>query len=160
MASSKTVYEVIKADHNKHRDLLKKVDANDESSKKYWEKFFYDVKAHAAAEEETFYSKLMAQTWGQDAARHSVQEHAEMDTLLEELFEMDYNTEDWRKKFKKLHHDYIHHIDEEEEEIFERAHQVIKENEEKELGSAFLNRKKKELKLVDQKREDHMSDSE
>ena len=127
-----SIYEAIKADHENHRALLNKIadteGASDER-KTAWDEFFHDVKSHAAAEEETFYSKLMSKTWGQDAARHSVEEHAEMDDLLEELNEMDMSSSGWLNKFNQLKHDYEHHMDEEEDEVFGRAKEVIAEDE-------------------------------
>ena len=83
-----SIYDAIRKDHDRHRDLLERIDATEGDSperREAWDAFYRDVKSHSAAEEETFYSKLMEQTWGQDAARHSVHEHAEMDEILSEL---------------------------------------------------------------------------
>ena len=156
-----SIYEAIKADHENHRALLNKIadteGASDER-KAAWDEFFHDVKSHAAAEEETFYSKLMSKTWGQDAARHSVEEHAEMDDLLEELNEMDMSSSGWLNKFNQLKHDYEHHMDEEEDEVFGRAMEVIAEDEIEGYGKAFKDRKAEELKLVEKKRQDQLED--
>ncbi|NIY71946.1 hemerythrin domain-containing protein [Marivivens donghaensis] len=156
-----SIYDEIKADHARHRELLDKIaetTGNSEDRQTAWKEFFYDVKSHAAAEEETFYSPLMSKTWGQDSARHSVEEHAEMDDLMEELQEMDMSSSAWLTKFKQLKHDYEHHMEEEEEDIFSRAKEVIPDSELKGYGEKFRTRKEKELKLVDKKREDHLED--
>lgn len=156
-----SIYDAIKKDHARHRELLNTIaDTSGESEerKEAWNEFFYDVKSHAAAEEETFYSKLMAETWGQDAARHSVEEHAEMDSLMEEIHEMDMSSPAWLQKFKELKHDYEHHMDEEEDEVFTRAKKVVGEEHNDAYGERFLERKEEEMKLVDKKREDHLED--
>ncbi|SLN32860.1 DNA nickase [Roseivivax jejudonensis] len=156
-----SIYEAIKADHKTHRDLLAQIadtEGDSEERRKAWAEFFRDVKSHAAAEEETFYSKLMSKTWGQDAARHSVEEHAEMDDLMEELQEMDMSSPGWLNKFNKLKHDYEHHMDEEEDEVFGRAREVIPEDEIDGYGTRFKDRKAEELKLVDKKRADQLED--
>ena len=92
------IYAAIKSDHDRHRELLETIagtsGASDER-KAAWDEFYNDVKAHAAAEEETFYSKLISKTWGQDAARHSVHEHQQLDDLMEELNEMDMSSSGW-----------------------------------------------------------------
>lgn len=156
-----SIYEAIKADHKHHRDLLDRIadtTGDSDARKAAWKEFYFDVKAHAAAEEETFYSKLMSKTWGQDRARHSVEEHAELDDLIEDLNEMDMASSGWLNKFHKLAHDYHHHIDEEEDEVFTRAREVIDAAENEGYGARFEARKARELKLVERKRKDHLED--
>ncbi|WP_295534020.1 hemerythrin domain-containing protein [uncultured Thioclava sp.] len=156
-----SIYDAIKADHDNHRDLMAQIAKTEGASderKKTWNTFYYDIKSHAAAEEETFYSKLMSKIWGQDAARHSVEEHAELDELLEELNEMDMSSPGWLNKFHKLQHDYNHHMDEEEDEIFAQAKKVIDESEIAGYGEKFHARKKKEREIVDKKREEQLED--
>ncbi|MGR3550657.1 hemerythrin domain-containing protein [Pseudooceanicola sp.] len=156
-----SIYDAIKKDHDRHRELLNTIAETSGDSaerREAWDEFYYDVKSHAAAEEETFYSKLLQQTWGQDAARHSVHEHAEMDDILEELREMDLASSGWLTRFKTLKHDYEHHMDEEEQEVFERAKKVIGAEENDAFGEKFLKRKSQEAKLVEEKREDSLED--
>lgn len=156
-----SIYDAIRKDHDRHRELLDTIAGTEGASderKAAWEEFYNDVKGHSAAEEETFYSKLMQQTWGQDAARHSVHEHAEMDEILEELREMDMSSPGWLTRFKTLKHDYEHHMEEEEEEVFARAKEVIGEEENDAYGAKFLKRKSQELELVEEKREDALED--
>ncbi|MBV0912627.1 hemerythrin domain-containing protein [Anianabacter salinae] len=155
------IFEVIKGDHDKHRDLLARIEDTPDGSKDRniaWQNFYYDVKSHAAAEEETFYSKLMSQPWGQDAARHSVHEHQQMDDLLEKLNDMDMAAPEWLETFRKLRHDYEHHIDEEETEIFARAREVVDKAEWDRHGADFETRKSREREIVDQKSEDALED--
>ncbi|WP_102224245.1 hemerythrin domain-containing protein [Acidimangrovimonas sediminis] len=155
------IYAEIKADHDRHRALMKTIAGTEGASdarREAWREFYYDIKSHAAAEEETFYSKLMEKTWGQDAARHSVEEHAEMDDLLDALNEMDMSSSGWLNKFHTLQHDYTHHMDEEEDEIFTRARKVIDDSQVGAYGDRFRARKAKEKDLVDAKQKDHLED--
>ena len=155
------IYAEIEADHQKHRALMARIADTEGASddrKAAWDAFYNDIKSHAAAEEETFYSKLMEKTWGQDAARHSVQEHAELDDLLDALNEMDMSSSGWLNKFNKLQHDYTHHMDEEEKDIFARAREVIDDAKAKTYASDFRNRKAQEQGLVDAKAEDQLED--
>ncbi|MEJ6397585.1 hemerythrin domain-containing protein [Yoonia sp. 208BN28-4] len=155
------IYAAIKADHDEHRKLMDRIadttGASDER-KEAWDAFYHDVKSHAAAEEETFYSKLISKTWGQDAARHSVHEHQQLDDLMEELNEMDMSSSGWLNKFKTLQHDYDHHMEEEENEVFGRAKEVIPEDEIAGFGDRFEKRKAEERGLIDEKREDSLED--
>ncbi len=156
-----SIYDAIKADHEEHRALLERIaDTSGDSTDRQqaWKSFYCDVKSHAAAEEETFYSKLISETWGQDAARHSVHEHQQLDDLLEELNGMEMTSSDWLNKFKTLRHDYEHHIDEEENEVFTRAKKVVGEEDNEAFGARFEARKKEELGLIEKKREDSLED--
>lgn len=156
-----TIYDVIKSDHDEHRKLLATIadGSNDEKGRKQaWDTFYHDVKAHAAAEEETFYSKLISKTWGQDAARHSVHEHQKLDDLMEELNAAAVTAEGWSDKFDTLKHDYEHHIEEEEGEVFTRAREVIDDAEIDGYGTRFLQRKSEEAGLIEEKRADSLED--
>lgn len=156
-----SIYDAIKTDHETHRDLLEKIantSGDSQDRRLAWRDFYFDVKSHAAAEEETFYSKLMSETWGQDAARHSVSEHKELDDLMEELHEMDMSSPGWLQKFKTLKHEYEHHMEEEEQDVFKRAKEVIGQEENNGFGKRFLERKQEELGLVAEKRKDSLED--
>ncbi|MBF9044157.1 hemerythrin domain-containing protein [Rhodobacterales bacterium HKCCE4037] len=156
-----SIYDAIKSDHDNHRDLMDQIaetSGDSDARQKAWDSFYHDVKSHAAAEEETFYSKLISKTWGQDAARHSVHEHQQLDDLMEELNEADMSSPGWLQKFKTLQHDYLHHIEEEEDEVFTRAKEVIDASEIDGYGDRFLKRKSEERELIDEKREDSLED--
>ena len=99
-----TIYETLKKDHDRHCELLATIadtQGDSETRRKAWDSFYHDVSAHAAAEEETFYSKLIADEDGQPEARHSVAEHKEIDDMLEELNEIDFSSPAWLPKFKE-----------------------------------------------------------
>ena len=156
-----SIYETIKKDHDEHRrlmDELAETSGDSTARRALWTKFYYDVKAHGAAEEEAFYSKLIATEAGQPDARHSVHEHQEIDDLLEELQGMDMSSPGWLTRFKKLKHDYEHHMDEEEADIFERAREEIGADADNRIGGTFQQRKKAEIELVDQKAEDALEE--
>ena len=146
-----SIYDKIATDHETHRDLLNKLnDTSGDTTERraLWTKFYFGVKAHAAAEEETFYARLIGTVEGQPDARHSVHEHQELDDIMEELHDMEMSSPGWLKRFKTLKHDYEHHIDEEEDEVFARAREEIGEDASDEIGSHFAARKSKEVELV------------
>ena len=95
---------------------------------------------------------------GQPKGRHSVAEHKELDDIIQELNEMDMSSPGWLTRFKTLRHDYEHHIDEEETEIFPVAKDVIGPDKDGSIGEAFLERKQREMKLVDQKAEEALEE--
>ncbi|SDX32869.1 Hemerythrin HHE cation binding domain-containing protein [Albimonas donghaensis] len=155
------IYKTIEEDHGKHRGLLGAIGETSGDSaerRRLWTQFYYEVKSHAAAEEETFYSKLMERPEGQDDARHSVAEHKEMDDLMEELNGMDMSSPAWLAKFKQLRHDYEHHMEEEEEDIFAQARAVFDDQQAERFAKDFGARKEAERMLVDEKAADSLEE--
>ena len=153
------IYKRIEADHKTHRELLEAIAGSQgdfDERRSLWQRFYYDVKAHAAAEEETFYSKLMEEPDGQQKARHSVHEHQEMDDIMDELNEMDITSPGWLNRFATLKHDYEHHMDEEEDEIFSEARKVFDSREAENFATDFERRKQAERALVDEKSEEKL----
>lgn len=156
-----TIYATLKKDHDRHRKLLATIadtQGDSEKRREAWDQFFHDVSAHAAAEEETFYSRLIADEEGQPEARHSVAEHKEIDDMLEELNEIEFSSPAWLPKFKEMRHRYEHHIEEEEEDIFPVAEDVLGKDGNESFGAAFEKRKDAELKLVDEKAEEKLEE--
>lgn len=156
-----TIYEKLKSDHDRHRDLLAKLaetEGDSEDRRQLWKSFYYDVGAHAAAEEETFYSELIADSDGQSEGRHSVAEHHELDEIIQELNDMDMSSPGWLTRFKTLKDRYEHHIEEEEEDIFPVAKEVIGADKDGEIAAEFAERKEEERKLVDKKAEEALEE--
>ena len=154
-----SIYKTLKSDHDHHRKLLAAIadtKGDSEERREKWDTFFHDVSAHAAAEEETFYSKLMKDEDGQSEARHSVAEHKELDDLMSELNEIEFSSPAWLVKFKDMRHRYEHHIEEEEEDIFPEAKDILGKDEGGKIGDAFDKRKSAEAELVEEKAEEKL----
>ena len=119
-----TIFDRLKQDHDTHRQLfdkMAKAKSDDDQLQKLFEQFRVEVTAHAAAEEETLYATMLSRPDLREDAQHSVSEHKEIDDYLEELGDLKFNGEAWRKTFDKMKKRYLHHIEEEEEEMFPDA---------------------------------------
>ena len=151
MASS-NIFDRLKQDHDAHRLLFEKmVDAakDEDRLEKLFDQFKVEVSAHAAAEEESLYATMLSRPDLREDAQHSVSEHKEIDDYLEELTDLKFNGEAWRKKFAEMKKRYLHHIDEEEEEMFPQAAKDLTAAEEESLGKLFAQRKPAELKRAE-----------
>lgn len=142
------IFQDLKNDHDKHRDLLEKLGetkgASDER-KTLFDTLRKELQAHAAAEEESLYATMLGREDLREDARHSVSEHKEIDDFLGELYEMDMSSSAWMTKFKEMRHRYLHHIDEEEEDMFPEASEKLSAEDETRLAKIFETRKPKEL---------------
>lgn len=108
-----------------------------------------ELQAHAAAEEESLYATMLANPDLRDEARHSVSEHKEIDDKLGELLQIDTASPSWERAFSELQHRYLHHIDEEEEEMFPKAGDILDSATEEELAQTFERSKPVELEKAE-----------
>ncbi|MEO6093479.1 MAG: hemerythrin domain-containing protein [Novosphingobium sp.] len=141
------IYEALKEDHNHHRRLLQQIGATDDRSERtsLFETLRKELQAHAAAEEESLYATMLGNPDLRDEARHSVSEHKEIDDFLGELVEADEGSDTWTETFEKMRHRYLHHIDEEEADMFPEAAEKLSDAEEERLSETFEQRKPEEL---------------
>ncbi len=144
------IYADLKADHDRHRDLLRRIDAaQGQERADLFEAFRIEVTAHAAAEEEALYATMLANPDLRDEARHSVSEHKEIDDYLGEIAKLDIGGNAWNERFAEMRHRYEHHIDEEEEEMFPAAADELSDAEEARIAKVFEARKPEERKLAE-----------
>ena len=151
MADAK-IYAELKADHDRHRELIARIEdtsRKDEERQELFDILRVELQAHAAAEEEALYSVMLANPELRDEARHSVSEHKEIDDMLGELVEKDTSSLFWLSKFKSMRDRYLHHIEEEEKEMFPAAAKELSKTKEAEIAKVFERRKPKELERAE-----------
>lgn len=149
-----TIFDRLKQDHDLHRQLFDKMaqaEQDPERLEQLFAQFRVEVTAHAAAEEETLYATMLARPDLREDAQHSVSEHKEIDDYLEEMEQQKFNSPAWRETFANLKKRYLHHIDEEEEEMFPDAARELTTEEEQRLATVFARRKPAELERVEAK---------
>ena len=147
------IFEDLKRDHDRHRKLLERLAQGKGDSgerRSLFETLRRELQAHAAAEEESLYATMLGCPDLRDDARHSVSEHKEIDDKLGELVDADIGSRDWNEAFGELRHRYLHHIDEEEEEMFPAAAKRLSKEAEKRLAAVFEKRKPRELERAAQ----------
>ena len=141
------IFERLKIDHDKHRDLLARIEETHGESKERSELFellTYELKGHASAEEQALYSTMMRKPPTTDETRHSVSEHHEIEEALNDIAATDMASGAWLTKFRQLKHDYLHHIDEEEEEHFPDFAKHLTQEDREFMEKVFDRRKKAE----------------
>ena len=150
MAESR-IFQDLKRDHDKHRALLEKLSGAAEPTERreLFEALRKELQAHAAAEEESLYATMLGNPDLRDEARHSVSEHKEIDDKLGELMEADEASAEWESSFGELRHRYLHHIEEEEDEMFPKAGDLLSSETEDMLAATFERRKPAELERAE-----------
>ena len=142
------IYQDLKRDHDKQRGMLARLadfSTPAEERQQLFEDFRLELQSHAAAEEESLYATMLGDPELRDDARHSVSEHKEVDDVLGELMNLEFDSDEWKEKFFHMRRRYEHHIDEEEEEMFPAAAEELDDATEEKLADIYEDRKPKEL---------------
>lgn len=134
-------------DHDRHRALLAMIEATEGKSaerEKLFEELTKELKSHAAAEEQALWSTVLRDPETTDDARHAIAEHKEIDDMLADLAARDMASSGWLKRFSGLKHEYLHHIQEEEQEQFVAAEKHLEATDLRYMRDVFKRRKKEE----------------
>jgi hemerythrin superfamily protein len=140
------IFDDLKHDHDRQRKMLQDIEkASGRERQTQFEALRKELQAHAAAEEESLYATMLGCPDLREDARHSVSEHKEVDDMLGEMVKEDVDSDAWADTFAKMRHRYLHHIDEEEEEMFPKAAEGLTDDAEKRIAGVFEKRKPREL---------------
>ncbi|WP_299777900.1 hemerythrin domain-containing protein [uncultured Formosa sp.] len=135
-----TIFEAIRHDHDIQRDLLDKLVQSSGDTKNRDELFKAvrnELEVHANAEERHFYKPLISTDMMQDHARHGIAEHHEIDELIEQLEETEYDSSAWLKIAKNLKHKVEHHLEDEEHTFFQLAGKTLSDKQKSDLASKY-----------------------
>lgn len=135
-----TIFEALREDHDKQRtlaSLLIKTHGDSQGREELFARLKNELESHAGAEERYFYRLLMKFDLTQDKARHSVAEHKQIDDLVQKLENTDMSSSAWLTSARELSHLVVHHLDEEEHEVFQLAGKVLGEADQASLAKQY-----------------------
>jgi hemerythrin-like domain-containing protein len=142
--------ELLKADHEKVSEIFEKLEDTTESDEKTRTELFTKLKQeldlHAHIEETIFYPVLKKAEETRDITMEGIQEHHVVKVLLGELNSMKAGSEVWTAKLKVLQENVEHHVEEEEDDMFKSARQVLSKERLEELG-ALMEQEKQQKPL-------------
>ncbi len=147
MTDNTAIFDRLKKDHDKHRDLLDRIantSGDSDERNRLFEELTKELKSHAAAEEQAVYSTMLRKPPTTDDTRHSVAEHQEIDEMLNDLAATDMSSSAWLQKFKDFDHRYRHHIEEEEEDHFPDFAEYLDDEDTQHMRKVFERRKQEE----------------
>ncbi len=134
------IFEALREDHEIQRELIDKLvetSGDNDLRRNMFEKLKHELSIHADAEERHFYVPLIEADLTQEKARHSIAEHHEMDELVEKLEETEMSSPAWLTYMKQLAEKVEHHLDEEEQEVFQLAGKALTEKEKQSLAKDY-----------------------
>jgi hypothetical protein len=135
-----TIFEELRVDHDKQRqllDLLLDTSGNEPEREQYYQQLKTQLEQHAAAEERYFYNPLIEDNATIEMSRHGIAEHHEIDELIEALEKTDMSSPGWLQYLKNLKHKVLHHLEDEEQGFFQKAGKVLEDSEKQSLGKEY-----------------------
>ena len=136
---------LLKDDHDKVKSMLSKLDDTTERAEvtrtEGLAKLKQELTVHEAIEEEILYPALIEFAKTKDITLEAFEEHHVVDMIMAELEQTPVEDETWAAKLTVMKENLEHHIEEEEDDMFKKARQVMDEAELEELGERMSARK-------------------
>ncbi len=137
--------DLLKDDHRRVEKLLAEMDETSESDaakrEDLFRRFTAEMQTHEIIEEEILYPALKDHPKAKEVVLEGYEEHHVVDTIMNELNEVPFDHETWGAKFSVMKENIEHHIEEEEEEMFEKAEDIFDSEELDRLGARMQQRK-------------------
>ncbi|HKG11760.1 MAG TPA: hemerythrin domain-containing protein [Pyrinomonadaceae bacterium] len=131
-------FQLLKQDHQTVSGIFQQLEPTTERAEKTRTELFAKLKEeldiHARIEEMIFYPAIKQAAETREIVLEGFEEHHVVKMLLGELDAMPVATEEWAAKLKVLQENVEHHVEEEEGEMFQKARQVLSEDEINQLG--------------------------
>jgi len=128
-------FELLKADHRKVSELFDLLEAaNGKRKLDVFKRIKGELELHAHVEEKIFYPAIEKPEETHDLTLEAFEEHKVIKTLLGELARAKSADDKWQAKAKVLRENVEHHVKEEENELFDKADDVLSNEEVEDLG--------------------------
>jgi iron-sulfur cluster repair protein YtfE (RIC family) len=122
------IYSLIRQDHQKVIDIFDRLDALEIAAAERTQLFKslkQELTVHKEAEENTFYAALSDLPEISERIEESLEEHVDIEELLEELDVLDSDSDEFTAQLRELKEEVEHHIEEEEGVIFPLARDLL-----------------------------------
>jgi len=140
-------FQLLKEDHQKVSGIFQQLEPTTERAEKTRTELFaklqHELDVHARIEETVFYPAIKQEAETREIVLEGFEEHHVVKMLLKELEATPVDTEQWTAKLKVLKENVEHHVEEEEGEMFQKARQVLTEEQINQLGARMEEEKKR-----------------
>src|SRR5215212_11213492 len=132
-------FQLLKEDHQKVSGIFQQLEPTTERAEKTRTELFAklneELTIHTKIEEAIFYPSIKRAAETREIVLEGFEEHHVVKMLLKELESLPVDTEQWTAKLKVLQENVEHHVEEEEQEMFQKARQVLSEEDINRLGA-------------------------
>jgi hypothetical protein len=150
LAGHRGIMRKLAEEHGEISVLISRCDQADDGATR--QELFTQIRllllAHAKAEAEVFYCRLEEFAETRELAERGADEHHEMEDIIDRLYTMGYEGQDWAELFDELASSVRDHVREEEHELFEAAMDVLSESALDNLEKHYIAAKNMELQRL------------
>jgi iron-sulfur cluster repair protein YtfE (RIC family) len=145
-------FELLKADHKKVSGIFEELEPTTNRATKTRQELFTELKneldVHAQIEEQILYPALKDAEPTHEITLEAYEEHHVVKQLLTELAAMPVDSDEWSAKLKVLQENVEHHVEEEEDEMFKKAKEVLSSEQIDALGARLQAAKQEKQKAL------------
>jgi hemerythrin superfamily protein len=143
--------ELLKEDHKKVEKIFTAMEKQEDRQKLFPE-LDRELSVHAEIEEKIFYPAAKEAEPTRDLVLESIEEHKQIKMVLADLEQTDKSTDVWGAALKVLKEDVMHHVGEEEDELFPKVRKVLSKQQLEDLGTRMAELKTQLLAAVQARR--------
>jgi len=139
------LYSLLKRDHQRILALVEELEDSDDNDARaqLFAQLRAEMAVHKEAEERTLYAALSILPEISDLIEEAMEEHVDMEELIEELDALSPDDPDFTAQVSELREEIDHHFTEEETEIFARAKEVLTADQASKVAEEFETEKGK-----------------
>jgi hemerythrin-like domain-containing protein len=138
-------YDTLKKEHQAVKGIIQQIRQGKGNAENLLSRLQQELSVHMNGEEKLFYSILSENESAKEKAFEACEEHHVARTVLQELQDLPTDNERWMAKLQVFQEILEHHIEEEENEIFEVAQEVISREQENRIASQYEEMKQQQM---------------
>ncbi|SNB47499.1 hemerythrin domain-containing protein [Geobacter sp. DSM 9736] len=120
------LFELLKKDHRLVEQLMDKlVEGDEEQRQEVFERLNSSLTQHMQLEEKYFYPLIKDEESMQELVEDALHEHQETKKLLQKLNKTSMNSDQWMETLEQMQEGVLHHVEDEEEQIFPQCKEVL-----------------------------------
>jgi hemerythrin superfamily protein len=126
--------QLLKDDHKKVEKIFSEMERK-ENRQKLFPELDRELSIHAEIEEKVFYPAAKEAERTRDLVLESIEEHKQIKLVLADLEQTDMSTDEWGAALKVLEEDVMHHVGEEENDLFPKVKKILSRDQLEDLGT-------------------------
>jgi hemerythrin superfamily protein len=134
--------QLLKDDHRKVEKIFSDLENKRDDRRALFPELDRELSIHAEIEEKVFYPAARGAEPTRDLVLESIEEHKQIKMVLADLEKTDMRTAEWAADLKVLKEDVMHHVGEEEKELFPKVQKILSKDQLDDLGTRM-----KEMKM-------------
>lgn len=133
------IFELIKQDHRKVESLFSEIEeaSSAKKLKQLFQQLYQELNLHSLTEELTLYPSMREYEETDVLIDEAEEEHVEVKIMLEEMQSLDPNSSEFQSRIAQLREAVLHHVGEEENEVFPAIQECFSEEELDDLAEEF-----------------------